>query len=68
MALLFLNTYETFGIAIAEAMVAGTPVIGTDSTAVPEIMGNAGIKMDPAKPREIAQQIVDLARSDSLRN
>jgi len=66
-ALLFLNRYETFGVAVAEAMAAGTPVIGTRFTAVPEVVGDAGLLMDVTKPAEIAQQVVDFARSESLR-
>jgi glycosyltransferase involved in cell wall biosynthesis len=67
-ALLFLNRYETFGIAAAEAMAVGTPVIGTHFTAVPEVVGNAGVLMDVAKPEEIASQIVQFAGSESLRS
>jgi glycosyltransferase involved in cell wall biosynthesis len=42
-ALLFLTRYETFGIAAAEAMAVGLPVITLQTTAVPEIVGNGGI-------------------------
>src|SRR5258708_29807120 len=42
-ALLYLPTYETFGIAAAEAMAAGLPVITTGGTAIPEIVGDAGL-------------------------
>jgi glycosyltransferase involved in cell wall biosynthesis len=43
MALLFLTRYETFGIAAIEAMAVGTPVITSGGTAVPEIIGDAGL-------------------------
>lgn len=42
-ALLFLTRYETFGIAAAEAMAVGLPIITLQSSAVPEIIGNGGI-------------------------
>lgn len=66
-ALLFLNRYESFGIAAVEAMAAGTPVIGTRQTAVPEIMGDAGLMVDPAQPGEIAAAVIAFARTPSLR-
>lgn len=48
-ALLFLTRYETFGIAAAEAMAVGIPIITFKSTAVPEIVGNAGIYISQNK-------------------
>lgn len=42
-ALLFLPRYETFGIAAAEAMAVGLPVITMKNTAIPEIVKEAGI-------------------------
>jgi len=66
-ALLFLNRYETFGLGAAEGMAAGTPVIGTNFTAVPEVVGDAGWTADTRRPQDIAQFIVDLSRSPDLR-
>lgn len=59
-ALLFLTRYETFGIAAAEAMAAGTPVITYGGTAVPEIVGNAGFYLsdDPSAAVEMISQVV----------
>nr|MBC7244583.1 glycosyltransferase family 4 protein [Chloroflexota bacterium] len=34
---------EQFGHVLAEAMLAGTPVIGSDSGAIPEVIGDAGL-------------------------
>lgn len=66
-ALLFLNRYETFGVGAAEAMAAGTPVIGTNWTAVPEIVAGAGVVVDPTRPEDVAEQIVQFARSETSR-
>ncbi|HEX8523531.1 MAG TPA: glycosyltransferase family 1 protein [Tepidisphaeraceae bacterium] len=66
-ALLFLNRYETFGMGVVEAMAAGTPVIGTNFTAVPEIVANAGMIVEPEKPEEVTDQILTLARTPSAR-
>ncbi len=59
---LFLSRYETFGIAVAEAMAAGAPVIASDKTAVPEVVGDGGIIVDPAKTSTLIDIIVDLHR------
>lgn len=41
-ALVFPSSYEGFGAPVIEAMALGTPVIAADSTALPEVVGNAG--------------------------
>jgi len=41
------SSIETFGLPILEAMACGTPVVGSDRTSVPEVMGDAGISVDP---------------------
>ena len=42
-ALVYPSTYEGFGLPLAEAMVLGCPVISSDRTALPEVVGEAGI-------------------------
>lgn len=60
-SLLFYPTrYETFGIAAAEAMAAGVPVVTCRSTAVPEIVADAGVYVDPDRYEDCAASIVDL--------
>ncbi|MFM8643760.1 MAG: glycosyltransferase, partial [Actinomycetota bacterium] len=41
-ALVFPSSYEGFGAPIIEAMALGTPVIASDQTALPEVVGSAG--------------------------
>ena len=45
---------EQFGRVIAEAMLCGTPVIGSASGAIPEVLGGAGIIVPEAMPQAIA--------------
>jgi glycosyltransferase involved in cell wall biosynthesis len=49
--------YEGFGLIGLEAMNCGTPVISSNSTSLPEILGEAAVYFDPNKPEEIAEKI-----------
>lgn len=64
-ALLYVPTYETFGIAAAEAMAAGTPVITTGGSAVPEVVGGAGLYVKP-RADELADAVRQLAQNAKL--
>jgi alpha-1,3-rhamnosyl/mannosyltransferase len=46
-ALTFPSRYEGFGLPVLEAMTLGTPVIASRSTALPEVVGEAGRLVDP---------------------
>ena len=42
-AVVFPSTFEGFGAPVLEAMAIGTPVVASDSTALPEVIGDAGL-------------------------
>jgi len=46
-ALVYPSTYEGFGLPLVEAMALGCPVIASDRTALPEVLGGAGILVPP---------------------
>ena len=46
-AFLYMSLYEGFGLPILEAMQCGTPVICSNTSSMPEVIGNAGICIDP---------------------
>lgn len=60
---------EGFGIVLAEAMAAGTPILCTDVGPCAEVLdgGNAGYLVPPGNPNVLAQGMATLWRDDTLR-
>jgi len=56
-AVLFPSIYEGFGLPALEAIQLGTPVITSNTSSLPEVVGDAGLKVDPYSTDEIAQAI-----------
>jgi glycosyltransferase involved in cell wall biosynthesis len=48
-----LSEYEGFGIPVAEAMAAGAPVVASARAALPEVVGDAGLVIEPTDPLEL---------------
>jgi len=61
--------WEGFGLVALEALAAGTPVIATDSSSLPEIVrdGVDGLLVPPRTPQALAAAIVALARNPDAR-
>lgn len=53
-ALVFPTLYEGFGIPPLEAMQCGCPVICSNTSSLPEVVGDSALLIDPTKPEEIA--------------
>ena len=66
-AFVFVSEYEGFGMPPLEAMVCGAPVVAANTTSLPEVMGNAGILVDPQSTEEIAAALFTLI-SDPAEN
>ncbi|MSO54532.1 MAG: glycosyltransferase family 1 protein [Rhodospirillales bacterium] len=63
----FPSLVETFGHPLVEAMASGAPIIASRTTAMPEIVGDAALLVDPYNPDDIAAAIVMALRDDALR-
>lgn len=61
------SLYEGFGLPLGEAMACGTPVITSDRTSMPEVVGSAAVLVDPEDSESIAASIGRVANSESLR-
>ena len=66
-ALLMPSLYEGFGLPVLEAMVHGTPVIVSNRGALPEVVGEAGIVVEPDSIAEIAAAMVRLDSDAQIR-
>lgn len=65
-ALVMPSLYEGFGLPALEAMSHGKPVIASNCGALPEVVGDAGILVDPHSTQAISSAIQALATEQSL--
>lgn len=66
-AFVFASSCETFGQILLEAMASGLPIACSNRSAMPEILGNAGVYFDPEQPEEIAKALRLLMKDPALR-
>jgi glycosyltransferase involved in cell wall biosynthesis len=56
----FPSLHEGFGLPALEAMACGTPVIGSNSTSIPEVIGLDEAMFDPRRPEAIAAKMAEV--------
>ncbi len=58
--------YAGFGLPPLEAMACGTPVITSNTTSLPEVVGDAGIMIDPADIDKLSNKMYDVLTDEDL--
>ncbi|HLG50710.1 MAG TPA: glycosyltransferase family 1 protein [Chloroflexota bacterium] len=66
-ALVLVSLYEGFGLPALEAMARGCPVVGANVAALPEVIGDAGLLVEPTDVEGIAQALACLWDDPTLR-
>jgi glycosyltransferase involved in cell wall biosynthesis len=67
-AFLFPSLAEGFGIPPLEAMQCGVPVIASNTTSIPEVVGDAGLLLPPTERDGWCQAMLKIARDANLRS
>lgn len=63
----FPSLYEGFGLPPLEAMASGTPVVASNSSSIPEVVGDSGILVDPHDVEGFAHAIIKLCTDANYR-
>lgn len=61
------SLYEGFGLPVLEAMRCGAPVICSDRTSLPEVVGNQEALFDPLSPEDIRDKIMSVMTDETYR-
>lgn len=67
-AFIYLSLYEGFGLPPLEAMKCGVPVIASNGSSLPEVIGDCGILINPTDISELTNAIIRLHGNRNLRN
>ena len=61
----YVSEYEGFGMPPLEAMVCGAPVVASNTSSLPEVVGDAGIQVPPHDIEAIAEAIRSLLTDEA---
>jgi glycosyltransferase involved in cell wall biosynthesis len=63
----FPSIYEGFGLPVLEAMACGAPVVASNASSIPEVVGEAALLVDPTNVSAIADAIAQAIEDQDLR-
>lgn len=62
------SLFEGFGLPVLEAMNLGAPVIASNTSTLPEVVGHAGILINPLDEKDLLEAMMQLSKNSELRN
>jgi glycosyltransferase involved in cell wall biosynthesis len=65
-AFVYPSLFEGFGLPILEAMACGAPVVASNRAAMPELLGDAGLLVDPEDVQALADSIAQIINDRTL--
>ena len=66
-ALTYVSLFEGFGVPLLEAMHTETPIITSNVSSMPEVVGNAALLVDPTNIEVIAEALENICEDENLR-
>ena len=60
------SVYEGFGLPVLEAMVRGIPTVCSNTSSLPEVVGDAALTVDPKSVSEISEALAHLVSDHAL--